>query len=78
MSNTLQEPQTPAEQSEVDYGEHLIWRMVGSKIVTFGANVNGEIFLCTEKDGVQLELIIGTDERGDIALFEVEKTVVAA
>ena len=77
MSDTLQEPQSAADQAEVDYGENLIWRLVGSKVTTFGANVNGEIFLCTEKDGVKTEIIIGKDERGDIALFEAETAVVA-
>jgi hypothetical protein len=73
MSNTLQQPQDAAEQSEVDYGDHLIWRLVGSTITSFGANDNGEIFISTKKGDVSCELIVGTDERGDIALFEVAK-----
>lgn len=70
---TLQEPQTPAEQAEVDYGEHLIWRLVGSTVTSFGANAAGEVFLSTVKDGVTNEVIIGKDEAGEITLFEVEK-----
>ena len=73
MSDTLQQPQTPEDQAEVDFGEHLIWRLVGSKIVSFGANEAGEILLNTVRDGELTELIIGKDETGDIALFEVER-----
>lgn len=73
MSNTLQQPQTPSEEEEVNYGQHLIWRLVGAKITMFGANAQGEIFLCTEKAGVKTEVIIGKDETGDTAVFEIEK-----
>ena len=78
MTQTLQQPQTPEEQAEVDYGNHVIWRLVGSTISAFGGNDKGEIFLSTVKNGVVSEFIIGIDERGDIALFEVEKTEVPA
>ena len=78
MSDTNQQPANAAEHAEVDYGEHLIWRLVGARISTFGANADGEIFLCAEKDGVKTEVIIGKDERGDVALFEVERTEVPA
>lgn len=77
MSDTLQTPTTPEEQAEVDYGEHLIWRLVGSKITSFGANENGEVFLRVEKDSKSIELIIGKDERGDICLYEIEHKEVA-
>ena len=73
MSETLQQPQTPEEQSEVDYGNHLIWRLVGSKITMFGANASGEILLRTERDGETTELVVGKDENGEISLFEIEK-----
>lgn len=70
---TLVAPTTPEEQAEVEYGEHLIWRLVGAKIDTFGANADGDIYLsATDKHGKPLELIIGKDERGDVALFEVK------
>lgn len=72
-TDTLVQPTTPEEQAQVDYGEHLIWRLVGSKIKQFGANAAGEILLVTEKDGVFTELVVGKDETGDIALFEIEK-----
>jgi hypothetical protein len=72
MSDTLQQPQNPAEQAEVDYGEHIIFKLVGSRVVSFGANAAGEIFLQTEKNGQFTEVLIGKDERGDIALFEPE------
>lgn len=72
-TDTLVQPTTPEEQAQVDHGEHLIWRLVGSKIVTFGANVDGEIFLCTEKEGKILELVIGKDEDGEISLYEIER-----
>lgn len=72
MSDT-QQPQTPAEQAEANYSENLIWRLVGSKITMFGCNVNGEIFLRTERDGALTEVVVGKDELGDICLFEVEK-----
>lgn len=77
MTETLKQPETAADQAEVDYGEHLIWRLVGSKIVTFGANNDGEILLITEKDGVPTELIIGKDENGDVTVFEIEQTAVS-
>lgn len=67
------EPLTPEQAAEVEYGQHLLWRMIGAKIVTMGANADGEIFLQTEREGVLTEVIVGKDENGDIALFEVEK-----
>lgn len=73
MSNTLQQAQTPAEHSEVDYGQRLIWRLVGSRITVFGANANGEIFLSTEKNGIVSRIVIGKDDTGDISLYEIEK-----
>lgn len=73
MSNTLQAPSNPAEQAEADYGENLIWRLVGSRITSFGANANGEILLAVEKNGEHTELVVGKDETGDICLFEIEK-----
>lgn len=75
MTNTLQQPKTPAEQSEVDYGEHMIWRLIGSTITMFGANANGEILLSTECAGVKIDLVVGKDELGEISLFEIEKAV---
>lgn len=76
--STLATPTTPAEQAEVDFGDHAIWRLVNSRIVQFGANEKGEIFLSTEKDGKRDEFVIGIDERGDIALYEIEKKEVPA
>lgn len=70
---TLVAPTTPEEQAEVDYGQHLIWRLVGSTITEFGANESGDIYLRVIKNGTEQELIVGKDERGDIALFEVQK-----
>lgn len=70
MSDTLSQPTNPAEQAEVDYGEHVIWRLTNSTIVAFGANLEGQILLSTVKNGVRSEFVIGVDERGDIALFE--------
>jgi hypothetical protein len=79
VSNTLQQPQNEAEQAEVDYGEHVIWQLVGSTITSFGANEAGEILLSARtKTGAPVEFIIGKDERGDIALFEVERKEVQA
>lgn len=79
MSNdTLQQPANPAEQAEADYGEHLIWRLVGATITSFGANEAGEIYLSATKNGVATEVIVGIDERGDVALFEVERPAPAA
>ena len=63
-----QDTQSPADQA--DYGDHVIWRLVGSKITSFGGNDQGEIYLSTDKGD---EFIIGKDENGDISLFEVEK-----
>lgn len=39
----------------------------------FGANANGEILLRTERDGETTDLVIGKDETGEVALFEIEK-----
>lgn len=78
MSDTLATPSTPEEQAEVDFGEHIIWRLVGSTITGIGANEKGEIYLSTVKDGVACDLIVGKDERDDIALFEVERVEVPA
>lgn len=72
MTDTLAQPQTPAEEAEVEYGNHIIFKMLGAKITSFGANANGEIFLQVEKDGEYTEVLIGVDSRGDIALFEPE------
>lgn len=71
MSDRLAQPANEAEQAEADFGDHVIWRLVNSTIVRFGANEKGEIYLSTMKDGQRLELIVGVDERGEIALYEV-------
>jgi len=70
---TKDTPQTPDDHAEVEYGDHVIWNMVNSTIVAFGANEEGEIYLSTVKDGVLTEIIIGKDEDGEVSLFEVEK-----
>lgn len=72
MNERMAEPANQAEQDEADFGDHVIWRLVNSTIVRFGANEKGEIYLSTTKDGESSEFIIGIDERGDIALYEVE------
>lgn len=59
------------EQEEADFGEHVIWRLVGSTITAFGGNEKGEIFLSAKKGDVVSEFIIGLDENG-VALYEVE------
>lgn len=71
----MNEKLTQAEQEEADFGEHVIWRLVGSKITAFGGNEKGEIFLSTEKGGQVSEFVIGKDENGEITLFEVENKV---
>lgn len=63
---------TPEQQIEVDYGEQLIFRLVGATITMFGANANGEIFLCTERAGVATRVIVGKDELGEITLYEAD------
>jgi hypothetical protein len=72
VTERLAEPANEQEQDEADFGDHVIWRLVNSTIVRFGANEKGEIYLSTQKDGQPMELIIGVDERGDIALYEVQ------
>ena len=71
--STLAEPTTTAEQDEANFGEHAIWRLVNSTIIAFGASEKGEIFLSTRKRDQVAEFLIGVDERGDVALYEVEK-----
>ena len=62
---------TEKEEQEVEYGEHVIWQLVGSKILAFGANEDGEIILTARtKDEQVVEFIISKDSDGEIALFE--------
>jgi hypothetical protein len=74
MSDAL----NPAEQAEADYGDHVIWRLVGAKITAFGGNDKGEIYLSVlnPRDGKPAEFVIAPDPDfpGGVALFEVEKT----
>lgn len=72
MTDTLQQPQNSAEHAEVEYGTDVVYKLLGSRVVSFGANAAGEIFLQTEKEGVYTEILIGIDDRGEIALFEPE------
>lgn len=73
MNPIIPEPLNPAEQAQADYGDNVIWQLLGSTIVAFGGNADGEIFLSARKDGKVTEFIIGKDEQGEISLFEVEK-----
>lgn len=73
MTDTQQQPKTPEEQAQVDYGKNLIWRLVNSSIVSFGANDKGEIYLSTVKDGVSLEIEIAADDAGNITIYELER-----
>lgn len=73
--STEQHTTTPEEQAEVDYGQYLIWRLVGSRIKALGVSDGGEILLSTEKDGILTELAIGKDDAGEISLFEIKKKV---
>lgn len=70
MSDTLRQPVTPAEQAEVDFGQDLAASVINSTVVGFGANDAGEIYLAVEKDGKVLEIVIGKDEFGDVAVYE--------
>lgn len=63
---------TPEEQDQINFGEQLVDRLVGSRIVAFGANEAGEVLLQTERDGQVVEIIIGKDADGELAVFEVE------
>lgn len=71
--NPITEELTSAEQSQADYGDNVIWQLLGSTIVAFGGNAEGEIFLSARKGDKVSEFIIGKDEQGEISLFEVEK-----
>lgn len=69
-----QEQHQVADEAAIEYSKHLIWRLIGSTITSFGANEEGEILLTTvTKSGERQELIIGLDEQGEIAIFEVEQ-----
>ena len=71
MSETLSQPVTAEQISEVAYGEMLISRLIGSKIIMFGAGASGEILLgVLEKDGARTELMIDKDETGEVCVFE--------
>jgi hypothetical protein len=64
--------ETPEGSDESDYAQHLLWRMTGSKITSIGVNQDGEVYISTDS-GVRV--IVGKDEAGDVALFEIlEKT----
>jgi hypothetical protein len=78
--NTAVQPQTPAEQDEADYGEHVIWRLTGAQIVAIGGNEKGEIFLSVRKAGQVAEFVIGvdTDYPSGVALYEIERKEVPA
>lgn len=70
---------TDEQTDEVNYGKHLLWRMVGATVTALGGNEKGEIFLSTVKDGVSQEVIFAIDEKtGEIALYEVERREVPA
>lgn len=71
--STLQQPQTPEEVLEVEFGNNLAARLVDARILSFGANERGEIYLSTIKDGEVTELIFDNDENGEPAIFEVAK-----
>jgi hypothetical protein len=71
-NDTLQSPTNRAEKEELDYGTNVITQLLGATIVAFGATNDGEILLVARKDGQRLEFVIGKDESGDVALFEVE------
>ena len=64
------------EEEQYEYGDQLIYRLVGSTIVAFGANDQGEIFLIAKKGDNREEIIIGKDEAGEITLFEAETSEV--
>jgi hypothetical protein len=71
MTQTQNSP-VAENDDEANYAQHVIWRLVGSTIVAFGANEAGEILLSTDKGD---EFIIGKDEHGEITLFEAAKGV---
>lgn len=71
MTHEEKPPVTLSPEEQANYGDHIIWRLVGSKITTFGSNEAGEIFLGTDRGD---EFIIGKDEAGEVCLFEVENS----
>ena len=71
QDKTLQAPTNRDEQAEVDYGELVTAQLLGSTIAAFGATNTGEIFLVARKGDERHEFIIGKDEHGEIAIFEV-------
>lgn len=72
-TNTLASPTTRAELEEIRYGNDVVTRLLGAKIVGFGASAEGEILLAAVKDGERFELAIGKDpETGDVTIFEAE------
>lgn len=71
--NTKAQPTNAAETAEVDFGMQLVRRLVGGSVVAFGANENGEVYLSVKKEGQITEVLIGVDERGEPAVFEVER-----
>ena len=59
-------PEPAAAQLELE----AMWKLVGSQITAFGMNYDGEIVLTTNRGH---EFVIGKDEHGQIALYEIER-----
>ena len=69
MTDTLSAPTNRDEADQVEYGQNVIFRLLGSTVTAFGATDKGEIFLQVTKDGVRSEFTIGKDSAGEIELF---------
>lgn len=59
------------EEDQLAAASTLITRLTGAQITAVGANDAGELYLCTQKDGVQLELQVGVDLDEDGAVIGV-------
>jgi len=70
--DTPSQPTNRDEMEQVEYGQHVIFRLLGSTIAAFGSNERGEIFFAAVKNGERTEFVIGKDEAGELELFEVE------
>lgn len=68
LASPVQPDPTP-QNVESNYASDPLWRLVGSTIVSFGANSDGDLYLKTSRGD---EFQIGI-ENGEPALYQIEK-----
>ena len=59
------------QEQEMKRTVDLIERLTGAQIEAFGANEDGEIYICTVKDGKSTEIAIGVED-GQVTVYELQ------